>query len=269
MKAGQAVRVDNAELKPRRGDVSMVAAKLGDRVRCPTRSHGPAPGGDRPPRPPHTRVTRSTFPRADPHTAPTRRGHPSCNRHRRFLLHPNSPPTILPTRRPSRHRPVRGLPGFESESHRSSCSNSFVAQVDGRRIQRDPNFPEFADRYAVRPADTHAIGQGGRPLQVGDAGFRVVRPNTVVQRFSCILPESPRLRARWPSDSGRTRRQLSLTAPIYAIGHSIRSRHAGKLDSRIRGDSIQASTTLPTARPNGSARHLIWRESRLHGEPPT
>ena len=49
--------------------------------------------------------------------------------------------------------------------------------------------PGFADRYAVRPADTHAIGQGGRPLQAGDAGFRVVRPNTVVQRFPCILPD--------------------------------------------------------------------------------
>ena len=64
-----------------------------------------------------------------------------------------------------------------------------VAQVDGRRIERDPDFPGSADRYAVRPADTHAIGLGGRPLEAGDAGFRVVRPNTVVQRFSCILPD--------------------------------------------------------------------------------
>ena len=81
-----------------------------------------------------------------------------------------------------------GVPAFES-NRIPELLELLVAQVDGRRIERDPDFPGFADRDAVRPADTHAIGQGGRPLQAGDAGFRVVRPNTVVQRFPGILPD--------------------------------------------------------------------------------
>ncbi len=124
-----------------------------------------------------------------PHRSPqaaARRGHRSRNRHRRPLL--PLPPAIPPIRRPSRRRGVRGLLGFES-NRIPELLELLVAQLDGRRIERDPDSPGFADRYAVRPADTHAVGQGGRPLPAGDAGFRVVRPNTVVQRFPGILPD--------------------------------------------------------------------------------
>ena len=104
---------------------------------------------------------------------------------------PSSPP-LQPARplirRASRRSRVRGLLRFEWPRI-PELLELIAPQVDGRRIERHPDSPGLADLYAVRPADPHAIGQGGRPLQAGDAGFHVVRPNTVVQRFSCILPD--------------------------------------------------------------------------------
>ena len=124
-----------------------------------------------------------------PHAIPT-----SCNLARPTQPQPPSPPSsplpppaIPPIRRPACRRGVQALPAFE-RNRIPKLLELLVAPVDGRRIERDPDFPGFADRYGMRPADTHAIGQGGRPLQAGDAGFRVVCPDTAVQRFPGILP---------------------------------------------------------------------------------
>ena len=141
----------------------------------------PSPVTSPPPRDP------VNFPPCRSPQAAAWRSHRSRNCHRRPRL-PPFPPAIPLPRRPSRRRRVQALPAFEWNPI-PELLELLVAQVDGGRIERDPDFPGFADRYAVRPADTHAIGQGGRPLQVGDAGFRVVRPDTVVERFSGILPD--------------------------------------------------------------------------------
>ena len=41
-----------------------------------------------------------------------------------------------------------------------------------RRTECGPYLSGLVERHGMRPADTHVVGQVGRPLQAGDAGFR-------------------------------------------------------------------------------------------------
>ena len=71
--------------------------------------------------------------------------------------------------------------------------------LGSRATQRWPSEPSRprVTRSTCPRADPHNL--------VGDAAFRVVRPNTVVQRLPSILPDRRDSLALWPSVSGRAR----------------------------------------------------------------